>query len=67
MENFGQADVIHTDFSKPFNRVNIMLLQKKLSNLSLPSMWLHWLASYLTERQQMVRINDCISLFFLYF
>lgn len=29
IENFGQVDVIHTDFSKAFDRVNFSLLLKK--------------------------------------
>lgn len=46
-----QVDVIETDFSKAFTKVNTILLIKALNNLGLPVRLLNSLISYLTERQ----------------
>ena len=51
MEKHGQVDVIHTDFSKAFDRVYISLLMSKLSELRVSNALLKWLLSYLTDRK----------------
>ena len=55
------VNIIHTDFSKAFDTVNIRLLMSKLSELRLPNSLLKWLLSYLTDRKPMIRFNGCVS------
>lgn len=60
-EKGQQTDVIYTDFSKAFDRVNHNLLLLKLKALGFPS-WLNlWVASYLRDRTQQVIFKNCIS------
>ena len=53
-ENRSQTDVIYTDFSKAFDRVNHKMLIKKLDLLGLPTWLLKWISSYLCNRTQRV-------------
>ena len=56
----ARVDVINTDFSKAFDRVNIKILIRKLAALGIYGSLLEWLKSYLTDRQA-VKIKNCIS------
>ena len=42
-----QVDVIYTDFSKAFDKVDHNILIGKLSNLGIPSNFLNWVTTYL--------------------
>ena len=57
----AQVDVIYTDFSKAFDRVNIKILIKKLEALGIHGSFLEWLESYLTDRRQAVKIKNGLS------
>ena len=64
LDAFGegaQVDVIYTDFSKAFDRVNIKILIRKLAALGIHGSLLEWLESYLTDRRQAVKIKNCLS------
>lgn len=44
--------------SKPFDMVDFETLINKLHNLNFSKTALHWLVSYLSDRQQYVQVND---------
>ena len=56
-----QTDVIYTDFSKVFDRVNHCLLLKKLQLLGFNPKLLEWISSYLSDRFQKVVFNNELS------
>lgn len=56
-----QIDVIYTDFSKAFDKVNHMLLRKKLCLLGFSNSTLQWIFSYLTNRIQAVLFKNIRS------
>lgn len=49
-----QTDVIYTDFSKAFDKVNHKLLLKKLNFMGFTHNSLRWISSYLSNRKQKV-------------
>ena len=53
-----QTDVIYTDFSKAFDKVNHKLLKTKLHLIGFTDRSLNWLYSYLTNRKQTVRFKN---------
>ena len=52
---------IFADYSKAFDTVDFEILINKLYKLNFSKSFLHWLASYLTNRQQYMRVNDKLS------
>lgn len=61
MSDGFQTDVLYTDFSKAFDKVNHNLLLLKLELLGLDASLLEWLSSYLSGRIQAVKIGDVVS------
>ena len=57
----GQVDVIYTDFSKAFDKLDHDLLLKKLSNFGFDCKLLALLSSYLVARRLTVQLLDCNS------
>lgn len=53
-----RVDVLGLDFSKAFDRVNHVILNRKLEEFDIPSNVLSWLKSYLTNRRQYVKLGD---------
>ena len=51
----AQVDVLYTDFTKAFDRVDHGILIQKLSAFNLPQNLLTWLKSYLDNRVQFVK------------
>ncbi len=49
------------DFSSAFNTIFPTLLQTKLTQLSVPSFICQWITSFLTDRQQLVRLGKFMS------
>jgi retron-type reverse transcriptase len=49
---------IFADYSKAFDTVDFEILIGKLYKLNFSKSFLHWLVSYLTNRQQYVQVND---------
>ena len=57
----AQIDVIYTDFEKAFDRVNHSLLIYKLKLYGFRDPLLSWLNSFLINRIQVVKYENCIS------
>lgn len=64
MDNRHQVDVIYTDYSKAFDKVNHSILIKKLHQLGIHGDLLRWLTSYLQKRLQCVSVEGNKSSFF---
>lgn len=60
-----QLDVIYTDFSKAFDRVDHSCLIRKLSLIGVHSSLLTWIRSFLSNRTQCVKLLNCLSSEFL--
>lgn len=54
IEEGSQVDVIYTDFSKAFDKVNINILNK-LKALGIDGPLLKWISSFVTNRTQIVK------------
>lgn len=54
-------DAVYTDFSKAFDRVNHVVLLEKLRAVGFCDDLVGWFHSYLTERRQVVKINNFTS------
>ena len=61
LEQGVQVDAIYTDFSKAFDVIPHDLLLAKLSNFGIGSRITDWLSSYLSGRQQRVKIENTLS------
>lgn len=57
----GQADVIYTDFSKAFDKVDHFTLVNKLRGFGFGGALLKWIESFLSERTQRVKIGTSLS------
>ncbi|KAL0199541.1 hypothetical protein M9458_002728, partial [Cirrhinus mrigala] len=53
--------ILFVDFSSAFNTIIPTLLQSKLAQLSVPSSICQWITSFLTDRQQLVRMGKFTS------
>lgn len=56
-----QVDVIYTDFSKAFDKVNHSYLFEKLFAIGIRDPMLSWLISYVTNRKQIVKVKNFTS------
>lgn len=56
-----QVDVLYTDFSKAFDRVNHQLLAEKLYSYNIPQNMLNWITSYLDQRLMYVQYANSVS------
>lgn len=61
MENRLQTDVIYTDYSKAFDRVDHKLLLLKLQLAGIRGDLLRWFSSYIDNRSQAVVVSNFIS------
>ena len=57
MQKHGQVDVVYTDFEKAFDRVDHVILLKKLEHIGICGDLLRWVASYLRNRSQSVTVG----------
>lgn len=57
LEKNLQVDVVYTEFSKAFNKVNHNLLLKKVESLDVSGILYDWLKSYFTNKTKMVKIK----------
>ncbi len=55
------ARILFVDFSSAFNTIIPDTLQKKLTQLSVPTSICQWITSFLTDRQQLVRLGKFSS------
>ncbi|KAK3510553.1 hypothetical protein QTP70_010094 [Hemibagrus guttatus] len=53
--------LLFVDFSSAFNTIIPAPLQTKLTQLSLPSSVCQWITSFLTDRQQLVKVGKFMS------
>ncbi|KAL0185672.1 hypothetical protein M9458_017342, partial [Cirrhinus mrigala] len=53
--------ILFVDFSSAFNTIIPDILQNKLSQLSVPTSICQWITSFLTDRQQLVRLGKLTS------
>ncbi|KAL0153375.1 hypothetical protein M9458_051294 [Cirrhinus mrigala] len=53
--------ILFVDFSSAFNTIIPTLLQTKLNQLSVPSSICQWITSFVTDRQQLVRMGTLMS------
>lgn len=58
LEKGSQVHAIYTDFAKAFDKVNHPTLLSKLKLIGINGSLLDWLESYLTDRTQIVRVNN---------
>ncbi|KAL0881298.1 hypothetical protein ABMA27_001181 [Loxostege sticticalis] len=61
MDNGRQVDVIYTDYSKAFDRIDHNLLLGKLQDIGIRGDLLRWFSSYISNRSQAVVIKNYIS------
>lgn len=61
MDDGSQVDVVYTDYSKAFDRIDHDTLIKKLSSIGIRGDLLRWFSSYINNRSQAVVINNYIS------
>jgi hypothetical protein len=57
MEGGKQVDVVYTDFEKAFDRVDHVILLRKLQQLGIHGDLLRWIESYLQNRSQAVVVG----------
>ncbi|KAI2663046.1 hypothetical protein H4Q32_002071 [Labeo rohita] len=55
------ARILFVDFSSAFNTIIPNILQNKLSQLSVPTSICQWITSFLTDKQQLVKLGKLIS------
>uniref|UniRef100_A0A9J8BSP0 Reverse transcriptase domain-containing protein n=1 Tax=Cyprinus carpio carpio TaxID=630221 RepID=A0A9J8BSP0_CYPCA len=53
--------ILFVDFSSAFNTIISTALQTKMTQLSVPSSICQWITSFLTDRQQLVRLGKIMS------
>ena len=58
LDKGGVVHSIYTDFSKAFDRVNHTLLLKKLEAIGVSGAFLDWITGYLSDRSQIVKVNN---------
>lgn len=58
LESGDQVDVIYTDFSKCFDKINHKLLLAKLKAIGIDGSLLKWLDSFHSNRTQVVKLNS---------
>jgi ribonuclease P/MRP protein subunit RPP40 len=57
LEEGGQIDVIYTDFEKAFDKVSHTRLIAKMQAFGFSKVIVNWIKSFLTKREQCVRVN----------
>lgn len=61
MDNGEQVDVVYTDYSKAFDRIDHNILIARLNSMGIRGDLLRWFTSYLENRSQAVVLNNYIS------
>ncbi len=49
------------DFAKAFDHIDHNILLRKLSSMDVPQAIINWIANFLTEREQRVKLGLCTS------
>lgn len=63
LDDNSQVDVVYTDFSRAFDKINHDLLIKKLTRAGVHGNLLRWIKSYITNRSQAVCVKGYCSRF----
>lgn len=63
MDGGSQVDVVYTDFEKAFDRVDHIILLRKLYELGIRGSLLRWMESYVRNRSQAVVVGGFCSNF----
>lgn len=61
IDEAGQTDVVYTDFSRAFDKINHKILLRKIQDMGINGNMIKWFNSYFTDRKQMVKIGECSS------
>lgn len=61
LEEGLQVDAVYTNFSRAFDSVNHAILVSKLHALGVGGGLLEWLASFISDRSQIVKLNNLFS------
>lgn len=61
MDEGEQVDVVYTDYSKAFDRIDHGILINKLNNMGIRGDLLRWFSSYIENRSQAVVLNNYMS------
>ncbi|CAG9120858.1 unnamed protein product, partial [Plutella xylostella] len=61
MDNNNQVDAVYTDYSKAFDRIDHVMLLKKLLSVGIRGDLFRWLKSYISNRTQSVVLNGYMS------
>ena len=64
VDQLGQGsnvDLLYLDFAKAFDLVDLSILVQKLHGASISGKALQWILSFLSNRQQRVRVDNSIS------
>ena len=61
LEEGKSVDVIYLDFSKAFDKVDHVILLKKVESFGIKGKTLVWIKSFLTNRQQQVKVGNFLS------
>lgn len=64
LDSGGQVDVVYTDFSKAFDRIDHGLLISKLPSFGFSEKFIRLLTSYISGRRQFVEVRGCRSMLF---
>jgi len=54
----SNVDVIYTDFTKAFNKINHQILFIKLKQVGICGSFLSWVISFIQDRQQIVAYKE---------
>lgn len=61
MDDGAQVDVVYTDYSKAFDRIQHNMLLFKLSKMGIRGNLLRWFSSYISNRSQAVVVSNYVS------
>lgn len=61
MDSGLQVDVVYTDYSKAFDKIDHTLLISKLNAMGIHGDLLRWFSSYIDKRSQAVVVNNYVS------
>ena len=61
LENGINVDVVYLDFAKAFDKVDLLITMKKLNDIGIKGKLGHWIHAFLTNRKQVIMVNQCKS------
>ena len=61
LDEGSNVDLLYLDFSKAFDLVDLSILVQKLNSASITGKALEWIMSFLSNRQQRVRVENSLS------